>query len=191
MSIDCGKVQACMNRAQVETDRLRLPPWDEAHGPLLAELSSDPRVVRHIALGEPWQASFAREVSERQRGHWIEHGFGWRALVRKTTEEAIGFAALNFLGDGAVGLEADEFEIGWWLSPSAWGKGFAVEGGRAMLTEAFGRIEAPSVVARIQPSNAPSIRVASALGLRHEVSTTGTCGEAVGIYRLTAEAFEP
>jgi ribosomal-protein-alanine N-acetyltransferase len=179
-----------MSRAGIETERLSLQPWEEAHYPLLVELASDPRVVRHIALGERWQASFAREVSDRQRRHWVEYGFGWRAVVEKASAEAIGFSALNFLGDGAVGLAADELEIGWWLRPSAWGRGFAVESGRATLTETFGTLGAPSVVARIQPSNQASVRVANALGLRREDSTTGTYGEPVEIFRLMAEVFK-
>lgn len=179
-----------VGRVEIETQRLRLQPWDETHDPLLVELGADPYVMRYIARGEPWQASFAREVSDRQRDHWVEHGFGWRALVERGTEEAIGFSALNYLGAGAAGLDPDEFEIGWWLKPSAWGRGFAAEGGRATITEAFGCIGASSVVARIQPSNEPSIRVANALGLKHEVSTTGSYGEPVEIYRLMAEGFE-
>jgi RimJ/RimL family protein N-acetyltransferase len=167
-----------------------LRPWEEAHSRLLVELSSDPQVMRHIALGEPWQPSFAREVSDRQRQHWIKHGFGWRAVVEKATQEAIGFSALNFLGDGAAGLDADEYEIGWWLRPSAWGRGYAVESGSAMLGEAFGRIRAPSVVARIQPENDASIRVAYAFGMRRDRSTTGSYGERVEIFRLMPGAFE-
>jgi RimJ/RimL family protein N-acetyltransferase len=178
-----------MSPAELESERLCLQPWDEAHASLLVELSSDPRVVRWIGLGTPWDAKLAREVSDRQRRHWLEHGFGWRALVDKETNERIGFTALNFLGDAAPALDPEEFEIGWWLKPSVWGRGFATEGARAMLTEAFGRVAAPSVIARIQPANDASARVARALGLELEGSTAGRYDEPVEIFRLTADAF--
>src|ERR671910_2235177 len=134
-----------MNGGTIETARLRLEPWDEAHTRLLVELSSDPQVVRHIGTGEPWSPELAERVSREQRNHWAEQGFGWRAAVERAGEEAVGFSALNLLGDETKGLEATEIEIGWWLKPSAWGRGLAVEGAKAMLDEAFGRLEAPSV----------------------------------------------
>ncbi len=36
---------------------------------------------------------------------------------------------------GAIGLapEEDSHELGYWLSPDAWGRGYATEAGRAML----------------------------------------------------------
>jgi RimJ/RimL family protein N-acetyltransferase len=52
--------------------------------------------------------------------------------------------------------------------------------------EAFTRLGAPSVVARIQPGNVASIRVAAALGLERERDTAGRLGEPVRILRLRA-----
>lgn len=179
------------NNPTIETERLRLEPWRAAHSAMLIDLSSDPRVVQHIGLGQPWAARFAEEVSEAQRKHWADHGFGWRVNVEKESEKAIGFSALNFLGDGGANLKSDEYEIGWWLMPFAWGRGFATEGGRAILRDAFDRLNAPSVIARIQPSNAASIRVATILGLRPELSTKGRYGESIDIYRLTASDHRP
>ena len=167
-----------------------MEPWSGPHTGLLVELSSDPRVVRHIGTGELWSAALAEEVSQDQRRHWEEHGFGWRACVEKASGEAVGLAALNLLGAGAIGLEATEIEIGWWLKPSVWGRGFAVEGGEAMLAEAFGRLEAPSVVARIQPSNEHSVAVAQALGFIHELTTTGRHRETVEVFRLFAVNYK-
>ncbi|MEA2291656.1 MAG: hypothetical protein QOF17_676, partial [Solirubrobacteraceae bacterium] len=52
--------------------------------------------------------------------------------------------------------------------------------------EAFDALDAPSVVARIQPGNARSIAVAEAAGLEHDFSPTGKTGEPVAVYRLAA-----
>jgi ribosomal-protein-alanine N-acetyltransferase len=94
--------------------------------------------------------------------------------------------ALSFAGEGTAGLAADEYEIGWWLAPQAWGRGLAREGALAMRDEAFDALGAPSVVARIQPANAPSIAVAVAAGLRYDFSTTGKTGDPIDVYRLAA-----
>ena len=45
------------------------------------------------------------------------------------------------------------------------------------------RLGAPSVVARIQPLNGPSIAVATAIGLSLDFRTTGPSGEPVAVYR--------
>ena len=175
-----------MTSGVLETDRLLLCPWSETHTALLARLSSKPDVVRYIGSGIPWAPSTAAEVAARQLEHWREHGFGWRAAIEKATGERVGFMTLNVAGEGTLGLDPSEHEIGWWLDPAAWGRGFAREGGRAMRDEAFGSVHATSVVARIQPENGASIGVASAIGLVFDFSTTGRAAEPVDVYRLTS-----
>jgi len=175
-----------MASTSIETARLRLDRWSEPHTPLLVQLSSVPSVVRYIGLGMPWPQSKAEEISAAQRGHWNEHEFGWRAAVEKTSARHVGLMALNFVGPGTAGLDPSEYEIGWWLEPSIWGRGFAREGGEALCAEAFDSLAAPSVVARIQPENARSICVAEALGFALDFETTDEVGEPIGVYRLMA-----
>lgn len=168
----------------LETARLRLQPWGEQHTELLVRLASSPDVMRFIGPGLPWPRAKAEEVAAAQRRHWNEHGFGWRPASDKATGGLVGFMALSFAGEGTAGLDAAEYEIGWWLAPHAWGRGFAREGALAMRDEAFDALNAPSVVARIQPANARSIAVAEAAGLRRDFDTTGKTGEPVTVYRL-------
>lgn len=176
-----------MRRRTLQTRRLRLDAWGEEHTELLLGLSSTPEVMRFIGLGVTWSRAQAQEMATAQRRHWTEHGFGWRAATHKTTGELVGFMALNHAGEGTAGLEATAYEIGWWLAPHAWGQGLAREGARAIRDEALTALAAPSVVARIQPANAPSIAVAQAAGLRYDFTTTGKLGEPVAVYRLAAD----
>ena len=171
----------------LETERLRLEPWAPAHGGILARLSALPEVMRHIGAGALWTAAEAQEHSARALAHWHAHGFGWRAAVEREGGRAVGLIALNFAGAGLSPLAEDDYEIGWWIDPELWGKGYATEGGRAIRDEAFG-LGAPSVVARIQPDNAASARVAAALGLVPETDTIGRHGEPVRIFRMMAGA---
>jgi RimJ/RimL family protein N-acetyltransferase len=170
----------------LETARLRLEPWAPAHGGMLARLAALPPVMRYVGDGVPWTAAEAEERSTRALVHWRTHGFGWRAAVERSGGRAVGLIALNLAGPGVPELADDEHEIGWWIDPAAWGRGYATEGGRAIVEEAFTRLGAPSVVARIQPANVASIRVAAALGLEHERDTAGRLGEPVRILRLRA-----
>lgn len=172
--------------ATLETTRLLLAPWSGADAALLARLAADPVVVRYIGDGECWSAAKAKDVSRAVVRHWHENGFGWRVAIRKESEEAAGFVALNYAGEGTAGLDPKEFEIGWWLLPAMWGLGLASEGARAICREAFERVGTPSVVARLQPANLASAEVAVRLGMSHDFDTTGRMGEPVSVYRLLA-----
>jgi RimJ/RimL family protein N-acetyltransferase len=170
----------------LETSRLRLEMWEERHAEMLVWLSSLPEVMRFIGAGGVWSREWALEVAERQRRHWAEHGFGWRPATERATGELVGFIALNFALEGTAGLDPGEYELGWWLAPSAGGRGLAREGAAAIRDEAFDSLGAPSVVARIQPGNERSIAVARATGLTYDFTTTGRSGEPVAVYRQTA-----
>jgi RimJ/RimL family protein N-acetyltransferase len=173
-----------MDRVSIETDRLLLEPWGPQHVEMLVGLSSTADVMTFIGSGEPWSRERAKEVAQGVCRHWSDHGFGWRAATESASGKLIGFLALNFAGEGTAGLGAREYEIGWWLAPEAWGRGFAREGAVAIRDEAFNTLMAPSVVARVQPANARSIAVAESVGLSLGFTTTGKSGEAVAVYGL-------
>lgn len=168
----------------LRTSRLLLSPWAPDDFVLLTRMASDPTVMRYIGNGRPWSEQRAVEVSQMVSEHWRLHGFGWRSAVLRETQEPVGFAILQFLGQGTTGLDPREFEIGWWLVPEVWRQGLATEGARAICQEAFERIGAPSLVARLQPENHASAGVALRLGMSHESETTGRFGETVSVYRL-------
>lgn len=167
--------------AALHTERLQLDPWTEADGKLLGDLARTPAVMRYIGDGTTWSDARIADVEAHVLEHWSDHGFGWR--VARLDGAAVGFVMLNFAGEGA-GVEAWEYEIGWWLAPSAWGRGLAREGAGAVRDEAFGRVGAPSIVARIQPANAASLAVAAAIGLTYESASIGRGGEPISVLRL-------
>jgi RimJ/RimL family protein N-acetyltransferase len=175
----------------LETARLRLEPWAPEHAGLLVRLSGLPDVMRHIGAGVPWTRAEAEHHSARAVVHWRSHGFGWRAAVERERGRAVGLIALNLAGPVVPELADDDHEIGWWIDPAAWGSGYATEGGRAIVEEAFTRVGAPSVVARIRPANTRSVRVAAALGLVPEREALCRFGMAVGIHRLAAPGSNP
>jgi RimJ/RimL family protein N-acetyltransferase len=168
----------------LETARLRLEPWTPEHGGMLARLAAMPEVMRHIGTGATWTAAEAEERSARMLVHWRTHGFGWRAAVERENGRTIGLIALNLAGPEVPELADDDHEIGWWIEPAAWCRGYATEGGRAIVDEAFTRVRAPSVVARVRPANAASLKVTAALGLQPERDTVDRHGLPVRILRL-------
>ena len=170
----------------LRTHRMDLDPWTSADFKMLSDLARTPAVMRYIGDGTTWSDARIADVGAHVVDHWRHHGFGWR--VARVDGAAVGLIALNFAGEGA-GIRASEYEIGWWLAPSAWGRGLAREGAAAVRDEAFERVRAPSVVARIQPANAGSLGVAAAIGLSHETESVGRGGEPIAVLRLNADAW--
>jgi [ribosomal protein S5]-alanine N-acetyltransferase len=174
--------------ATLHTERLSLRPWSESDTGLLGTLAMTPAMMRYIGDGATWTDARVKDVAARNHEHWRLHGFGWRVATLAPGHEPIGFIALSFAGEGS-GVDADEYEIGWWLAPTTWGRGLAREGAAALRDEAFERLEAPSIVARIAPGNDASLGVAHAIGLTHESESVGRGGEPIAVLRLSAETW--
>lgn len=142
----------------IETERLRLLPWEEEDWAGFAPIAQDPEVMRFINRGEPWSDERIRQFIAKQRTLFTDHGFcRWR-LELKETGETVGFC-----GAGNVhGLE--EWELGWWVARRYWGQGLATEAARAAINHFFQCTGRPKVVSVIAIGNRASERVAEKLG---------------------------
>jgi RimJ/RimL family protein N-acetyltransferase len=175
----------------LRTERLLLEPWHERHRAALRAMSSDPRVMRFVSFGELWETEKADESFDRILAHWRDHGFGWRAVLERTSREWLGFVGLNYVRPDVQELAPGEVEIGWWIIPSAWGRGYATEGAAAARDEGFLRAGLDHFVARLLRENMASARVAQKIGMRFEDERDGRYGETVykiDIYRLDRTA---
>ena len=66
----------------------------------------------------------------------------------------------------AAGMPRDEPELGYRLVRSAWGRGLASEGARALVDQAFADLGARRVVAECMAVHTASLRVMEKAGLR-------------------------
>jgi RimJ/RimL family protein N-acetyltransferase len=174
----------------LETERLRLEPWKERHREAWRLVCRDPEVMRFIGPGEVWDTEKADEVFDAALAHWQEHGFGWRSALDCSTGDWLGFVGLNHVGEGVAAVAAEEVEIGWWIVRSAWGRGYASEGAFALRDEGFGRFGLNHIIARLQPGNWPSSRVARRIGMKLEREGIGRSGEPLHIYALDRARWE-
>lgn len=166
------------------TERLALRPWAQDDFEMLATLGANPAVIRWVGDGQPWTRERSAQSHARVLDHWATHGFGWRAAQTRERGEAVGLIALNFAGEGTDGVQAEEYEIGWWIAPGAWRRGYGSEAAAAVRDEAFERLGAPSIIARIQPANAASRGLAESIGMRLDFETQDHTGIAVVVYRM-------
>lgn len=174
----------------IETDRLLLEPLSESRLDEFVTLTADPETMRYWSPIGP----FSRPEAERRFAEALartrEHGFGRRWIVSKDTGSGLGFAETKHFGSSCPEVSPDEVEIGWMLTPSAWGHGYGTEAGRAIRDEAFERLELDSLVAEHHPENTASGRIMEKLGMEFERDVVDVRGWPGRLYRLTRDRWE-
>jgi RimJ/RimL family protein N-acetyltransferase len=148
----------------LETDRLVLRQFTAADLDNLVELDSDPDVMRYITGGRPTPREEVRdEVLPAFLAYYERFaGYGFWAAVEKATGQFLGWFHLR----PPEGANPDEPELGYRLLRSAWGKGYATEGSRALIRKAFTELGARRVYAETMAVNRGSWRVMEKVGMR-------------------------
>lgn len=148
----------------LETSRLVLRRFGPDDVELLVDLDSDPEVMRFITGGLPTsREEIEREVLPAFLAHYDRsHGYGFWAAVEKGSQEFVGWFHLR-PGHGAP---PDEPELGYRLRHSAWGRGLATEGARALIDVAFTKLGARRVVAETMAVHLASRRVMEQAGMK-------------------------
>jgi len=142
----------------LETERLALRRFTADDADLLIELDSDPAVMRYLTGGEPTAPEVVRErnLPNILAGYQKWGGnFGLLAAHEKDSGAFIGW----FLLRPEPGGPLDEVELGYRLRQAAWGKGYATEGSRALLGEAFTELGVRLVWAETMSVNHDSRKV--------------------------------
>lgn len=144
---------------ELHTERMHLRRLGPEHIDDLVELDSDPEVMRYISGGEP-----------TPRHKYVDE---FMPRIRAFDDQPFGFAAAyeGGLFIGWVHLrpsvaDASVLELGYRLRRSAWGRGLATEGGRALVHYAFTALDRTSVDACAMPENRASIHVMEKCGMR-------------------------
>ena len=145
-----------MINPRLETARLILRPPVEEDLDGWASLDADARAVRFIGgLRTRNQAWMDMATAA---GMWSLRGCGLFSVIEKDTGLWVGRVG-PWLPEGAIGTE-----IGWAISPTTWGKGYATEAARAAMAWAFNHLRWAEVIHCIDAPNTASIAVAERLG---------------------------
>ena len=137
------------------TPRLTLRPGWPEDAPALARAIGHETVVRNLSRA-PWP-------------YGVEDAAAFLALPRGAHEARFQicerFGAYRMIGGVGLHLEAHGgWELGYWLTPDAWGRGYATEAGRAVIDMARHALGLKRVVARHFVDNPASGRVLRKLG---------------------------
>ncbi|MFB6615939.1 GNAT family N-acetyltransferase [Streptomyces sp. NPDC085524] len=139
--------------------QLRVPTDEDAFA--WHRAFDDPDVMEF--LGGPAEVSFYEELAARQRMHDAQLGYClWTLLDGEGT--VIGFTGAQPWPREKEWGPVGEIEIGWRLSRSAWGQGYAYAAALATL-ERVREAGVPQVVAMVDDANTRSSAVAERLGM--------------------------
>ena len=149
----------------LETQRLLLRRFTESDVDNLSNLDGDPEVMHFINGGR----AVSRDVIHNEtlprflRAYERFEGFGVWAAIERATGEFLGWFEFYPWKD----VSPDEVELGYRLRRSAWGKGYATEGSRALIYKGFTELGVQRVKAETMAINAASRRVMEKAGLKY------------------------
>jgi RimJ/RimL family protein N-acetyltransferase len=147
----------------LETPQLILRQFTENDVDNLFELNSDPEVMRYLTGGRPTPRD---EIRDQMIPF---HLAVYDRLDRLGTWAAESTATGEFLGwfHFRPGPDADisNIDLGYRLRRSAWNKGYATEGSRALISMGFTGLAVERVFAHTMTVNAASRRVLEKCGL--------------------------
>lgn len=156
------------------TDRLTLGPFDMGHFNAFRAFAA---TARATFLGGPSEdPADAWESCMLHTGHWVARGYGG-FFARET---ATGAPAGRFAVWHPIWL--DEPELSWTVYDAFEGRGFAMEGARAVRDWAA-TIGLTRLMSMIAPDNTRSARLAARLGAKVEGQHTTATGTTVDIWR--------
>lgn len=148
----------------METRRLILRSWRETDKAPFAALNADPQVMLHFP--DILTRAESDTLADRIASHITVHGWGFWAVEVAGSRRFIGYTGLGRPGfDAPFGAT---IEVGWRLSRSAWGRGYATEAARAAVAYGFSALGLDEIVSFTVPGNWRSRAVMERLGMVHD-----------------------
>ena len=157
----------------LETERLLLSPFRPENAEIWVALRTDPEVMKFIRPPRTPEQALAEARGMHFRGAGGALGF-W-CISERVSGDTIGTGILLPLPLEArdpdwfkltlEDLKRHEIEVGYHLIPSAWGKGYATEAAKALITFAFEETPLDRILAVTNPENEASQRVLRKAGL--------------------------
>lgn len=160
----------------IETERLRMRPFVESDADSAFAWFSDPQVMQFIPQGPDATLEATRRRISGYRDHQARFGFSKRLILHRETSQPIGDAGLFHFPDGA------RIELGFRLASPHWGKGYALEAGRAWLAWFDIHLKGQPLFADVHPAHIRSQKVLLKLGFQPTHSEE-VYGMEMGIYR--------
>lgn len=150
---------------RLETDRLVLRSWQESDVEPFCALNADPHVMHffpELMSRKRTLENMSHNAAEAERT-----GFGRHAVEVKASGAFIGVVGLMEVGfDSPL---KGQVEIGWRLSRSSWGQGFAREAALEVLRWGLEEMALSELISFAPTINRPSIAVMRSIGMARDL----------------------
>ncbi|GAB1693342.1 GNAT family N-acetyltransferase [Krasilnikovia sp. M28-CT-15] len=162
---------------ELRTARLSLRRPTFADIDAIYRIHTDPRACAHNPGDMLADRAEAEQRFGRWTGHWDQHGFGYWTVHGRAelpTDHPLGFCGIKLMRlHGRI-----VHNLFYRLDPLIWGNGVATEAAGAVVRWATTHPPSRTVVARIRPANAASLKVVTRIGLRRarQLDTVGYDG---------------
>ena len=144
----------------IETERLRLRPFEPADAETAFSWFGDPDVMQFIPGGIDRTLDHTRQRIAGYCRHQKQHGFSKRIIFHRDTGEPIGDSGLFHLPDG------QRFVLGFRFAKPYWGQGYAMEVGQAWLKWFDENLAGQPLFADVFPTHSRSQSVLRRLGFQ-------------------------
>ncbi len=152
---------------KVQTQRLYIESLSDKDFEKIYSLQTDPKVMKYIGGVKTKEQS--KEAFSKLLNHQKKYGFSLGCVFIKDSDEFIGVA-------GLIHRELDEtkneIEVGYWLFPKYWKKGYATELAAACLKWGFENLTIEKIAGMTYPENRGSQNVLKKLGMNFTSETT-------------------
>lgn len=164
-----------------ETDRLEVHHLKNKDLDALADLCADPIAMQYMDDGELLSRETCQQWIDICQTKYAERGYGTSAIFEKSSGDFVGFC-------GVIHAPENDFdEIIYALAQPYWGKGYATEVARVMLTYVFQISELDEIYATISSENTVSLRMMKKLKMRYEKDIEEEDGSVTKYYKICRE----
>ena len=165
----------------LETERLFLREITINDAEKMYLLNLDAQVLKYTG-DEPFESVQDAKQFLENYDHYKKYSFGRWAVIRKTTNELLGWCGLKYTP------ELGEYDIGFRFYKKYWNQGYATESAKACLNIGFDKYGLSKIVGRAMTENIGSIKVLEKIGMTYckEFSFDGKNGV---IYKIENERY--
>lgn len=146
---------------EFSSNRILFEPLAPKHFEAFADMGSDIRTVLYINGKVLPREERIAELERHLRETCKVPGLGLSAMYLKSDKSFIGRCNLSIIRD-----REDEVHIGYRLKPEVWGKGFATEACKRLMTYGFEELNLETIYGITHPDNWASQRVLLKSGMK-------------------------
>ena len=147
----------------LQAERLLLRPFVEGDWQAAHAMLSDPEVIRYVPAGTCSEEETREHIQTLINEHQDDPPRYNFAIVLRSEGVFIGICFLEMRVE-----EPRQANLGYLLSQHYWGRGYATEAARAVISYGFQKLGLHRVYATCRPANVASSRVMEKLGMRRE-----------------------